>query len=170
MSSPQDAARIVSFAGGEIVGRTRLQKIACLLKMAGMNHGFMFDYHLHGPYSEALSFAAADATALGFLSIEKRQAAWGGDYYIYKSSSINEPSAYAEMAHRAARAGNVELELMVTALFLAENGIRDPWDEVTKRKTEKATEQRIKDAKSLYREIAEVKTPRPLSDLMPAEA
>ena len=37
-------AEIIRAAGGEIVGRTRLQKVAYLLELAGLGHGFRFEY------------------------------------------------------------------------------------------------------------------------------
>lgn len=162
-ASPRDAANVVAIAGGEIVGRTKLQKIVCLLEMAGMKLGFTFDYHLHGPYSESLHIAARDASALGLISVELKRASWGGQYFVYRtapSEVADEP--YVRLAHKAAAAGSIELELLVTALFLAKNGSLDPWGDVAERKSEKATEERLRNAKLLYSDIVEVETPEPL--------
>src|ERR1700691_498288 len=78
------AALIVQDAGGELVGRTRLQKIAFLLKLAGYEVNFPFEYHHFGPYSEGLSEAMEIAVALGPVKEEERSADWGGRYSIYK--------------------------------------------------------------------------------------
>ena len=55
---------IVRDAGGTIVGRTRLQKTAYLLELAGLGEGFHFSYRHYGPYSEELASAVRDANAL----------------------------------------------------------------------------------------------------------
>ena len=55
----QAAARIVSDAGGSLIGRTRLQKIAYLLELSGTGAGFPFEYRHYGPYSEKLATALA---------------------------------------------------------------------------------------------------------------
>ena len=49
------AARLVDEAGGRLVGRTRLQKVACLAKLAGYLPEFNFEYRHYGPFSEALA-------------------------------------------------------------------------------------------------------------------
>lgn len=52
---------VVALAGGELVGRIRLQKVVYLLDQLGMNSGAKFEYHHYGPYSEAVSDAVTDA-------------------------------------------------------------------------------------------------------------
>lgn len=69
---------IIRAAGGEIVGRTRLQKVAYLLELAGLGHGFSFEYRHYGPYSEDLALASRNADLLGFLEEEERPTSWGG--------------------------------------------------------------------------------------------
>jgi hypothetical protein len=150
---PHEAAKIVSMAGGEIIGSTRLQKVGCLLELAGAGAGFSFAYHLFGPYSEGLSIAATDADALDLLDMEERPASWGGRYCIYRAPVTgveNVPAAVRKLAETAAAADSVELELAVTAAFLAKNGFDDPWNEVASRKKGKATAERLAHAKVLY--------------------
>jgi uncharacterized protein len=162
---PREAAKIVSTAGGEIIGTTRLQKIGCLLELAGAGAGFNFAYHLFGPYSEALSIAATDADALELMTIEERTASWGGRYCIYRAPVFgleNVPPAVRKLAREAAAADSVELELAVTAAFLAKNGCQDPWDEVASRKTDKATTDRLARAKALYAAFERLDLPQAL--------
>jgi hypothetical protein len=150
-------------AGGEIIGTTRFQKIGCLLELVGAGAGFDFAYHLFGPYSEALSIAATDAGALDLMKIEERTASWGGRYCIYRAEvtgSENVPSAVRKLAKKAAAADSVELELAVTAAFLAKNGRPDPWDEVASRKADKAD--RLVRAKALYAAFKKFDLPQPL--------
>lgn len=71
-------AAIVRDAGGRIVGRTRLQKIAYLLSITGLEDGLPFAYKHYGPYSEDLATASRDADLLGLLSETEQQASWGG--------------------------------------------------------------------------------------------
>jgi uncharacterized protein len=151
------AARIVAIAGGRIVGRTRLQKIGCLLDIAGAGVGFRFTYHHYGPYSEELRIAAEDASALGLIEIDEHRAAWGGHYSIYRSSTEaahDAPQLVRRLGQAAASADSIELELAVTAAFLAKHGEKDPWQEVAVLKSEKATEDRLVKARSLYRTLA----------------
>jgi uncharacterized protein len=158
---PRDVAKIVSLAGGEIIGSTRLQKIGCLLDLVGAGFGFGFSYHIYGPYSEELSIAATDADALDMITVDERTAAWGGRYSIYRTT-LDSPSVnplIKKLAKRAAQADSVALELAVTAAFLAANGHNDAWDEVAERKRAKATPEMMTKAKALYAEFREIEVP-----------
>ena len=153
---PREVAKLISAAGGEIVGRTRLQKTACLLEMAGAGLGFKFSYHLYGPYSDDLTIAASDADALDIIDATEKQAEWGGRYFIYqaKDNVAELPAPIRELATIAAKSDSIELELAVTAGFLAKDGTENPWDEVISRKKVKATPERIDRARTLYRSFA----------------
>jgi uncharacterized protein YwgA len=154
---PREAAKIVETAGGRIVGRTRLQKVGCLLELAGARYGFKFTYHLFGPYSERLNIAASDAEALDLFDVEECVASWGGRYSIYKMTahSADEiPSSLRTIAKTAADADSIELELAVTAAFLAANGVEAPWEEVVALKKSKATSDHLAHAKDLYKKLA----------------
>jgi uncharacterized protein len=158
---PLEVAKIISLAGGEIIGSTRLQKIACLLDLVGAGLGFEFSYHIYGPYSEELSIAANDADALDIINILDRTAAWGGKYSIYRTtmeSSSADPEI-KKLAKKAAQADSVALELAVTAAFLAANGDNDAWEEVAERKRGKATPEMMAQAKALYRNFQKLEVP-----------
>ncbi|KAA5603607.1 hypothetical protein [Blastochloris sulfoviridis] len=58
---------IVALAGGELIGRIRLQKIVYLLEQKGLNSGARFAYHHYGPYAEPISDAVTDAKFWGRL-------------------------------------------------------------------------------------------------------
>jgi uncharacterized protein YwgA len=157
-------AEIVRDAGGHIVGRTRLQKLAYLLNVAGLEDGFSFTYKHYGPYSEDLASAARDADLLGLLTETEQQASWGGTYSTY--SVAEQPNSSASSARRrlaaaAAAADAIDLELAATALFLAKEGHPDPWAETARRKPEKAKDDRIEKAKALYRAFASIQAPVP---------
>jgi uncharacterized protein YwgA len=162
LESARKVATIVSDAGGRIVGRTKLQKIAFLLSTSGLEEGFPFVYKHYGPYSEDLAAASKEANLLGFLIETEQVTAWGGTYSTY---NVNEPSRLAlidarrRLASEAAAADAIELELAATAVFLAKEGNSEPWQETARRKPEKAAQGRLEKARQLYRRLASIQTP-----------
>ncbi len=164
----QKAADIISSAGGKIVGRTRLQKIAYLLEVTGQGDGFEFEYRHYGPYSESLASAARNAAILDLIDEEEIQATWGGFYSIFSSS--NETSqeynkSRADLAIMAAHADAIELELAATAAFLFYKGYENAWEETARRKPEKATIERLSKAKLLYESLQGIDLPIKLPPL-----
>lgn len=167
------AARIVQDAGGELVGRTRLQKIAFLLKLAGFGDEFSFEYRHYGPFSEDLAQAMEIASALGPVKEEERVADWGGRYSIYtlQQDVGSADSTRAEFVQQAKRVNAVELELAATAAYLFVNeGIGgkaggNPWEETRRRKPTKAAEGRLERAARAYEELRRSKTMKPLPEL-----
>jgi len=152
----QKAANIVRDAGGQIVGRTRLQKIAYLLELAEVGEGFRFEYRHYGPYSDALTQSIRRADLFGLISEEERQASWAGTYSVFKFIGDDQPSANElrrELAKLAVKADPIELELAATAAFLQKEGEADPWAETASRKPDKARPDRLEKAKELYRRL-----------------
>ena len=47
--------QVVQLAGGELVGRVRLQKIFYLLDQLGLDSGLDYEYHHYGPYADELA-------------------------------------------------------------------------------------------------------------------
>lgn len=162
----QKVAEIVRDAGGTIIGRTKLQKVAYLLVAAGLENELPFIYKHYGPYSEALAFAARDASLLGYVNEAEQMAAWGGTYSIYRvpgAVSHNPATPRQQLASEAARADAIVLELAATAVFLRnEENIEDVWAETARRKPEKATDARIDEARALLRNLAAIQVPQPL--------
>jgi hypothetical protein len=166
------AARIVSDAGGSLVGRTRLQKVGYLAQLAGYPSEFEFEYRHYGPYSEDLADAMEIATGLGLVQEDERRADWGGKYSIYRSSDrvrASVDNGRVTFVATAAQIGAVELELAATAAFLytAERKGRDPrggdpWKETARRKPDKAADGRLERAKAAYRKLCALPTPTPL--------
>lgn len=158
-------AELIRDAGGEIVGRTRLQKVAYLLELAGLGVGFDFDYHHYGPYSEELADAVRVAKAFELISEEERQTTWGGWFSIFKLNSDigHADTKRAVFARTAAGIDAVELELAATAAYLASvDESKDPWGETAELKPEKASNGRLDRAKIAYRGLREIKTPKVL--------
>lgn len=166
MNNPEKAAFIVRDAGGEIVGRTRLQKIAYLLELVGLGEGFQFEYRHYGPYSEELAESIRMARAFGLITEEERPTDWGGFYSIYNAT--NEVAEKIEghsslFAERAAQISAIELELAATAAFLSIiKNTDDPWAETERLKPEKSADGRLEKAKASYRNLMDIITPTPL--------
>lgn len=162
LNTSKKVAAIIADSGGEIVGRTRLQKIAYLLSVTGLEDGLAFNYKHYGPYSEELATAARLGNLLGDLKEIERSAAWGGSYSIYTAEQPVDTTAdkqRQQFAKCAADSDAVVLELAATAVFLAKEGYEDPWEETARRKPEKADQERLDRAKDLLRELSHIDTP-----------
>ncbi|MBG1231548.1 hypothetical protein [Aestuariivirga litoralis] len=168
MPLAQRVRQIVVDAGGEVVGRTKLQKLVYFLVTAGFEPDIQFFYKHYGPYSEALASASREASLLGLVNEREERAGWGGLYSIYSTDGAQAEGADAhrlQMAQMAAAADAVELELAATALFLEEEGVDDPWNETARRKPEKANFVRLENARALYRRLSAIQSPHPLPNL-----
>lgn len=148
-----------------MVGRTRLQKTAYLMELAGYGEGFDFEYRHYGPYSEDLSDAMELAEVFELVKEEEKPTQWGGWYSIYTVDSDPETLDEGKSAFvsTVATFGAIELELAATAAFLhMVEKVPDPWEETARRKPEKASPERLAKAKDIYRQISALKTPKPL--------
>ena len=161
-ATARDAAEIVGYVEN-IVGKTRLQKTAAILELAGLGAGFSFSYHLFGPYSDELASAVDRAVLLGLRSEDEKVASWGGNYSVFRAEKIdNQNPIKARLIETASKANAVFLELAVTAAFLASKGELNAWDRVSNLKPEKATLDNLTKARTLYGSFLEIETPTPL--------
>ena len=162
MDPAEYAAAVVEVAGGQIVGKTRLQKIAYLLEAMDLGCGLDFDYHNYGPFSADLAFAVDDAEALGYLKTEERK----GYHAVRCTSYCSLPDApkFDENDRRSERRDALKtmmeqrsaivLELGATAVYLKRNGYADSvWDEVRKRKGVKSAKPYLDAAKDLVQSL-----------------
>jgi uncharacterized protein YwgA len=162
------AARLVDEAGGQLVGRTRLQKVACLAKLAGFLDTFNFEYRHYGPFSEALAGAMEIASGLHFVEEREERADWGGWYSIYSKTSktpLGMDHDRSVFIARAAQIGPILLELAATAAFLHETeGFKGDaaWAETARRKPDKADGGRLDLAKRAYKQLLTLRMPHPL--------
>jgi uncharacterized protein len=169
------AARIVQDAGGELVGRTRLQKVTYLAQLAGFGDEFDFEYRHYGPFSEDLARGMQIAALIGPIAEEERQADLGARYSIYRLRRQRPPANpdRAKFLQQAKALDAVQLELAATAAYLfAVEGIGrtkpgNPWQETRKLKPDKAADGRLERAAAAYASLRQVPTPRPLPQLMP---
>jgi uncharacterized protein len=168
-SDLEKVADLVRDAGGRIVGRTRLQKLAYLLELSGLGEGFPFEYRHYGPYSEELSIAIRNASLLGLLKEEERGTNWGGFYSIYTTpttSDLPPSSSRYQLAYEAISADPIQLELAATAAFLATEGVADAWEMTRKLKPEKSERGNLQRAKLLYQKLMKIDTPQRLPNIM----
>ena len=145
-TEPQGVASIIRDAGGCVVGKTRLQKIAYLLSIVDAGECSSFVYSHYGPYSEELASVARSGALLGYFTETEHQSDWGGNYSVYSIEACEEPdlnSPRVKLAHLANEADAVALELAATAIFLAREGYSFPWEETWRRKRDKATEKNV---------------------------
>lgn len=168
-----DGRAMVEKVLGELVGRTRLQKVAYLCYLAGLSNEFEFEYRHYGPFSEELADAMRLATDLKLVTEEERKTDWGGWYSVFtavKQRDAVNPERIAFIS-AAAKVGAIELELAATAAFLFDeegfgrDGGGDPWEETARRKPEKASDGRLEKAKAAYRKLKEIQTPKPLPEI-----
>ncbi|TNB48340.1 hypothetical protein FF124_08385 [Martelella lutilitoris] len=161
----EEVINIIQDAGGKIVGRTRLQKIAYLLTATGLDGNFSFSYKHYGPFSETLASSAEIGALVGKLNEVQKQTSWGGTYSIYtadENAQEKDHSARSMLASIASDSNSIELELAATAVFLAYEGYEDAWEETAQRKPEKASPEHLENAKTLLKKLATVSVPRPL--------
>ena len=167
-SDAENAADIVRDAGGEVVGRTRLQKMAYLLEISGLGSGFGFEYRYYGPFSEELANAVSEAQYSSLLTEEEHSTGWGGSYSIFRSKSSAHGSSANDARMRILRIGvkanPIALELAATAAYLALEKDSDPWAETRRRKPEKA-DKHLDGAKKLYAELRSIRTPKALPNI-----
>ena len=160
-AKPDTISSIVCDAGGTIVGRTRLQKVTYLLTVAGFQSDFDFVYKHYGPFSEDLATAARCERIFGDLQETERPTSWGGTYSVFEveNAHISDNENRVKFTEKAAKADAIELELAATAVFLATDGYKEPWQETARRKPEKATPLRLGNAKFLLTKLRDIETP-----------
>ena len=164
MNAEDIVVDLVALNGGELVGRTRMQKQAYLLDRCGAEFGLLFIYHHYGPYCFDLAGAMHDAKAERRIEAEERSGRHGVPYTIFRSKNgAGYPATLGSLDAQKARAllermkqvSDIVLELAATIVFL-----RDDWDyfdkprttavqETKARKSLKATDERIAKALKL---------------------
>lgn len=154
-------AALIQLAGGEVYGKTRLQKIAYLLEAKGIGLGLDFDYHNYGPFSAELAFAADDAESLDYIKIDTQPGDYAIPFTIFRS--LEDAPRFEDPEDRRSKEQALEvikpysslvLELAATAIYLRENGYPGTyWDEVSKRKASKARPDLLDKAKDLIEKL-----------------
>lgn len=155
-------ADIISAAGGRLVSRVRLQKVAYLLDKVGAKSGFRFSYHHYGPYSRDLDNAILDAEAFAQVkeNFEYRHSD-GARYSVFQLSgeaahkfSYLKERRLREWAKELADINVTVLELAATAHWLREEEHVPDWkDEIVRRKGPKTRHGRLEEAVRLLAKL-----------------
>jgi len=157
-----DMPAFIDAAGGQVVGKVRLQKLVYLLDQLGVPTGFSFTYHHYGPFSEELAESVEDDVVFGRLSVEQRRRADGVPYVVYrplingheqqKSSPLNSPGIKAALTAMQRHSTTV-LELAATIHWLAFVERVGNWRaELIRRKGVKTEQGRTDEALNLLQE------------------
>ncbi|WP_029011363.1 hypothetical protein [Azospirillum halopraeferens] len=156
---PEDrVAAIVEAAGGRLVSRVRLQKIAYLIDQVAEPSGFEYSYHHYGPYSRDLDNAVLDAEAFGKVkeSVGYRHSD-GARYSIFELKECGEASLAKkakDLIPTLAATNVTVLELAATAHWLATAERIEDWEnEIRRRKGSKTEGGRLDEAKKLLANI-----------------
>lgn len=148
-------ADLVCAAGGKLISRIRLQKIAYLLDQLGAESGFGYSYYHYGPYSKDLDSAILDAEA--FNLVEERfeyRKTDGARYSIFTHKGAQPKLIYNErlrsIAKQLSSVNVTVLELAATAHWLANvEKIADWTSEIRRRKGSKTEGGRLAEATKL---------------------
>jgi uncharacterized protein len=159
-----DVPSLVMAAGGEIVGKIRLQKVVYLLDQIGLNSGFSYQYFHYGPYSEDLAEKVEDDVVFGHLfASQRRRLSDGVPYVAYSAERAGKGdeleghmpmnrvrAALSEMQRQSATV----LELAATIHWLvAVEGVSDWKVELVRRKGAKTNNDRDRRAFDLLRTL-----------------
>jgi uncharacterized protein len=151
---------VVALSGGELVGRTRLQKTVYLLDAVGMQSGASYYYHNFGPFSDDVADAISDAKFLGALVERSSQRqSDGSPFSIFstptaagsagKVGSIDkEKAGQLLMRFKALNATVLELAATIHWLKFVES-IEDWRSELKRRKGSKTEYGRLEQAAAL---------------------
>ena len=148
---------LVAAAGGELVGKIRLQKVVYLLDQLGLDSGFSYQYHHYGPYSAGLVEEVDDELVLQRLHEEQRHRKGDGVPYVVYKATMDEAAEAASIAERfGAELSDMQtcsatvLELAATIHWLAFKEARTDWrEELVRRKTVKTENGRTEQALAL---------------------
>ena len=181
MNAEDIAVGLVALNGGELVDRTRLQEVAYLLDRCGAEFGLPFEYYRYGPYSFEFVGGLNDALADERIEVEERPGRHKVPYAIFRTDAErpetlgNLPAERAvSLLGRMKYVSDFVLELAATIVFL-----RDEWhyygkdkvaaadatgaavEETKRRKSLKATPERLEKALALLREFGLAEAPAP---------
>lgn len=158
-----NVADIVKAAGGRLVSRIRLQKIAYLLDQMGADSGFVYTYHHFGPYSRELDSAILDAQAFNLIEEQfERRKLDGARYSIFtmKENSKGYTFSYLhddklrKLVERLSSENVTVLELAATAHWLLEGEKISDWkSEIIRRKGTKTEGGRLEQATQLLAQL-----------------
>ena len=159
-------AAVIAAAGGELIGKVRLQKVVYLLDQLGLESGFRFEYHHYGPFSRVLVNGVEDAKA--FHLLEETSGQRNADLARYSIFRLAHPlpttddsfgamtqEKAEELAKNLVARDATVLELAATIHWLWKFEGRSNWrDELIRRKGPKIQNGRLERAISLLEDLS----------------
>lgn len=157
---------LIAVAGGEIVGRVRLQKVFYLLDQLGLNSGFSYSYHHYGPYSADVADAVDGAKAFKYVREETRNRQSDGvPFSVFEVGTrpVEEAEDFGDLSADDVRrltdimnaSSSTVLELAATIHWLKnEPGVDDWRAELVVRKGQKTENGRTEKAVQLLEQLA----------------
>lgn len=155
-------AEVIAAAGGEIVGRIRLQKILYLLDQRGLKAHAAFHYYHYGPYSRVLDDALDRAKALQGVKEETKYRRDGVAYSVFKNDVPSLPGKIGGLGGQEGQrliaimkdTTSTVIELAATIHWLAFHEKRTDWrDELIRRKGVKTENGRSEQALDLLKKL-----------------
>lgn len=163
---PFNVRDLLEAAGGEMVGKVRLQKSVYLLDQLGAESGFVYDYHHYGPYSEELADEVESDVIFGQISeVVRRRVSDGVPYSVFCLAELDEPDEVdrvGELPFDEARdaltsmdnCSATVLELAATIHWLSHVEQIENWrDELVRRKGIKTEHGRMNEALRLLTDL-----------------
>lgn len=155
---------LVALNGGEIIGKTRLQKTVYLLDQCGLGSRCHYDYHYYGPFSSEIAEAADDAITLGLLNYHDNPGFHAVPYRVYETVDQQDetiPAVIGELPQSTIKSelavmnnySAIELELAATIRYLRCLGSADAIAEVKQLKPAKAAPERLERAEKLLQKL-----------------
>lgn len=158
-------AALIEAAGGQLVGRVRLQKSVYLLQQLGFGTSLPFEYHHYGPYSRDLDNATTDAKAFHLVREDyEHRKSDGAMFSIFKLEPEVETNdeifgqlgrqRASELVQRFSATNVTVLELAATVDWLWRwEKIEDWHSEIIKRKGQKVQGGRLDKAITLLQSL-----------------
>ena len=156
-------ADIICAAGGRLVSRIRLQKIAYLIYKLGACTGFNYNYYHYGPYSSELDSAVLDAKAFDLVDEKDGfRESDGARYSIFELKDgkadrhcvVLKDDQLKDRVRDLAGYNITVLELAATAHWLSEVEKSPDWmNELQRRKGTKTADGRLEKALDLLGKI-----------------
>ncbi|MCX8501015.1 MAG: hypothetical protein ORO03_04905 [Alphaproteobacteria bacterium] len=176
LEKAEGIAKIIAVSGGQIVGKTKLQKTIYLLTVTGLDKTFHkndFSYYHYGPYSDDVAESATTADLFDYISEEESPSKYGSTYSVYRSKKIDRNglttvsnTTLVEFTKMLVNSDPIVLELAATAAYLAfEDPSKNAWEATGRHKPSKTSDENLAATKKLYAELLKVNTPIKLPEI-----
>ena len=168
----REVVHIVAAAGGEFIGRMKLQRTAYFLELAGLGRGYKFPYTRRGPFSEELDMDIDSACVIYDIHEERKTHPQDSliEYSVFTTNVGYQPydewgDAYKRLVSVAKDSNSVVIVLAAEAAFYGNEGEEDPWGRTEWRNEFMKDGDWFERARELYARFKELSLPRPLPDI-----